>query len=111
MTVGRLRFLLSEALLGEYASVLLRPSILHQGKLGSIEGRTLISRLARNGEFIVPAPHQGATPPDVKDTHLWAILKSVEGSLLVTGDRTLRAATLSFATALLPREFVDKYGI
>lgn len=111
MATGHLRFLLSEELLAEYATVLRRPRIRSQSGLNPDEISEILERLASNGETIALEPYAGPVPPDPKDAHLWALLVAVPSSVLITGDRTLREATRGFAVALTPREFTERFGL
>ncbi len=111
MATGHLRFLLSEELLAEYATVLRRPRIRSQSRLNPDEISEILQRLASIGETIPVGPYTGPVPPDPRDVHLWALLVAAQGSVLVTGDRTLREATHAFAAAFTPREFVEQSGL
>ncbi len=90
MLAGRLRFLLSEALLGEYRDVLLRPRIAARHGLASEEVDAILVELALHGVFRDLPTERGA---ERTDGHLFALLESAADALLVTGDlATLRRA-------------------
>ena len=102
MLGGELRFLLSEELLAEYRSVLLRPKIAEAHGLLPSEVDEILIRLASHG--IVREP-DGAPIGTAGDGHLVALLESVPASVLVSGDaRLLRKVAPRGRT---PREFAE----
>ena len=89
MLDGRLLYLLSPALLREYRQVLLRPKLLRLHGLSEDEIDRLLTELTANALWreSVGVAHEPA--PDPGDAHLWALLASEPGAMLVTGDRLL----------------------
>ncbi|MEO7810480.1 MAG: putative toxin-antitoxin system toxin component, PIN family [Usitatibacter sp.] len=105
MRLGGFPFLLSSALLAEYREVLLRPSIRKLHGLKERELDDLLTSIAANAIVREPKPRTGA--PDVKDNHLWSLVQSASGAILVTGDLALIDHPPPSSTAQLPRDFVD----
>lgn len=106
MLERRFSFLLSEDLLTEYRSVLLRPKIRELHGLKEKEVDQLLTQIAANA--IVREPTEAhVEPPDDKDRHLWRLLGSQSDSVLVTGDRRLKESPHYAARVFSPREFVD----
>ena len=105
MLRGELRFLLSEELLSEYRSVLLRPKIAAAHGLSASEVDEILVRLAANGAVRVPQrPADGSRDDD----HLFALLATEPDALLVSGDdRALRRAASRGRT---PRAVVAASG-
>lgn len=87
MFSGTIVFLLSPALLDEYRSVLLRPKLVKLHGLTEAQTDQLLAELTANAIWREPKP--GSPAPDRGDDHLWALLSSYSGSVLVTGDRLL----------------------
>lgn len=83
MLAGELRFLLSEALLREYRTVLLRPAIAKSHGLAPEEIDEILVRLATNA--VIREPASGATGP-AGDLHLFELLATEPEALLVSGD-------------------------
>lgn len=91
MLAGRFPYLLSEALLAEYRSVLLRPAIAGVHGLAAEEIDRILLEIARNGAVREP----GAAPepsPDPGDQHLWDLVFAEPVGVLITGDARLLAA-------------------
>lgn len=82
-------FVVSEALLAEYRTVLLRPRLCQRHGLSETEIDTLLADLARHA--IVLATTGTATPlaPDAGDQFLWDLLATRGDLVLVTGDKLL----------------------
>lgn len=90
MLDGRLFFLLSPALLTEYRVVLSRPKLRRAHGLNDPEIELLLVEITANAIWRDPPADFGGQPPDPGDSHLWALLASGEGAVLVTGDQLLR---------------------
>ncbi|MGB5879886.1 MAG: putative toxin-antitoxin system toxin component, PIN family [Thermoanaerobaculia bacterium] len=88
MLDGRFTFLLSTALLAEYRQVLLRPKIRTHHGLTEDEIDRILTELITNAIVREPEPssHQA---PEPGDQHLWDLLATEAGTVLVTGDRRL----------------------
>jgi uncharacterized protein len=80
-------FVVSEALLAEYHSVLARPGLRRQHGLTLAEIEALLTSIARNA--IVLQPAKGPEAPDPGDQLLWDLLAARSDLLLVTGDKRL----------------------
>lgn len=105
MLDGRLRFVLSEVLLGEYREVLLRPPIRAAHGLSPEDVDELLVKIV---ELAVVAAASGTEkrPSRSDDGHLDALLELFPSAILVSGDRAARdrAAT----RGLSPRDLVDR---
>jgi predicted nucleic acid-binding protein len=115
MATGRLRFVLSEALLAEYRRVLLRPAIARRHGLTEVEVDLLLESLVVNALFREPPaagagglPAEGIDPLVPGDEHIIALLSAVPGAVLVTGDLRLREAVASRYAAATPAEFAAR---
>jgi putative PIN family toxin of toxin-antitoxin system len=88
MVAARFPFLLSSELLTEYREVLLRPAIRSRHGLGEDEIDALLTELVANA--IIREPNRSDTQaPSRQDQHLWDLLETERGSVLITGDRRL----------------------
>jgi predicted nucleic acid-binding protein len=105
MRIGAFPFLLSTALLAEYRTVLLRPSIRKLHRLTEREVDALLASIATNGIVREPEPSTGA--PDAKDDHLWSLVQCLPGTVLVTGDLALHRRPPARSAVLMPRDYVD----
>jgi putative PIN family toxin of toxin-antitoxin system len=89
MLDGRLLYLLSPALLREYRQVLLRPKLVRLHGLSEDEIDRLLTELTANALWREPSQDAPESAPDPGDDHLWALLGSELGAILVTGDALL----------------------
>lgn len=105
MLDGDLLYALSADLFDEYASVLRRPSIVRLHGRTDDELDVLLEEIAANAVWRNAAAAVKAPDPD--DSHIWALLAELDGGLLVTGDRLLRANPPEGNSVLSPRDFVD----
>lgn len=80
-------FVVSEALLAEYRSVLVRPKLRKLHGLSVAELELLLTDLAQHA--IVLAPVAAPPAPDPGDQLLWNLLMARSEQLLVTGDKLL----------------------
>jgi putative PIN family toxin of toxin-antitoxin system len=107
MLSGAIIYLLSPPLLDEYRAVLLRP------KLGRLHGLTeqeidsLLTDLVANAIWRDPEPVSPA--PDPGDNHLWALLESHAGSVLITGDHLLIEHPPGRASVVSPRTYFERF--
>ena len=99
-------FLLSVALLAEYRSVILRPKIVQRHGLNEAEVNQLLTEIARSA-IVREAPETDDQAPDRRDQHLWALLATREGSVLVTGDQALLENPPPVAGVVSPRTFLE----
>lgn len=105
MCRGAFPFLLSTALIAEYREVLLRTKIRALHRLSEREIDSLLTVLASNG--IVREPEKRTGSPDVNDEHVWSLVQSEPGCVLITGDRALAATSMTRSAVLSPRQFVQ----
>lgn len=105
MLVGSFPFVLSEALLAEYRSVLLRTAIQRRHGLLETDVDRLLTVIVTNAIIRDPPPRSGA--PDTNDAHLWALALESSGVVLVTGDAALLASPPTTAVVMSPRDFWD----
>lgn len=87
MLAAAFPFVLSEALLAEYRTVLLRPRLCKLHGLSVAEVEILLTDIAQNA--IVLEPAAGAAAPDPGDQLLWDLLAARTELRLVTGDKVL----------------------
>ncbi len=87
MLVAAFPFVLSEALLAEYRTVLVRPSLRKLHGLTVAEVETILTDLAQHA--IVLAPVAAPLAPDPGDQLLWELLAARADLVLVTGDKLL----------------------
>jgi predicted nucleic acid-binding protein len=80
-------FVISEALLGEYRTVLVRPHLRKLHGLSIIEVETVLADLAQHA--IVLEPVAAPPAPDAGDQLLWELLAARADLRLVTGDKLL----------------------
>lgn len=106
MLAARFPFALSEALLTEYRTVLLRPAIRKLHALSEDEIDTLLVDIAQHAVVIESA--SGVPAPDPRDQMLWDLLHTRPDLVLVTGDRLLLEDQAMQGRVLSPREFVSR---
>ena len=104
MLKGVFPYLLSMLLLAEYRQVLLRPKIRSLHGLTEEEVDALLTEIIVNG--IMREPEIRTKAPDPGDNHLWSLLESQDGAVLVTGDRALIKNSPAHLSVILPSEFV-----
>jgi len=105
MLRGRFPFLLSPDLLAEYRAVLQRPKIRQRHGLSDERLDATLGELVTNARFrqslaLLRATRRG------HDSHLWELVATEPGALLVTGDREVSRQAGS-VTVLTPRAFVE----
>lgn len=105
MLSGSIIYLLSPALLDEYRAVLLRPRLDRLHGLTEREIDSLLTDLVANAIWRDPGPASPA--PDTGDSHLWALLESHAGSVLIPGDRLLIDHPPDRASIISPRTYVE----
>ena len=108
MLEGRLSFLMSVPLLAEYGAVLVRPrlSALHGLEEKAID--RILEALARNGALRQPLSID-PVPGDLGDQHLWELLASEPGAVLVTGDQELLSSPPAWASVLSPAAWIGEW--
>ena len=88
MVAGRLRHLLSNALLAEYRQVLLRPKIVARHGLSEQDVDGLLVEIVAGSAMRSPRPGSVAAPAP-GDQHVFDLLLDHDDTVLVTGDRLL----------------------
>lgn len=107
MLAATFRFVVSEALLAEYRTVLERPHLVRLHGLSSAEVDTLLTDLVRHAIVLNPGRETGAPrAPDAGDQFLWDLLASRSDLVLVTGDKLLRQDVTMAARVLAPQDCV-----
>lgn len=104
MLSGSLPYLMSPDLLDEYQHLLSRPKISRLHGLNIKEVDCILEELAANAVWRDPTASDDA--PDPGDNHLWSLLKSQQGSILVTGDKMLTANPPGKASVITPKHFL-----
>lgn len=87
MLTAAFPFVLSEALLAEYRTVLVRPEMRKLHGLAILEIEAVLVDIAHHA--IVLDPKAGPPAPDPGDQHLWDLLAVRADLTLVTGDKPL----------------------
>jgi predicted nucleic acid-binding protein len=105
MLAAAFPFVMSEALLAEYAAVLARPALRKLHGLTLAEVETLLTDIAQHA--IVLAPGVGSPAPDPGDQLLWDLLAAKPELLLVTGDKALQRDAAMRPRVVSPQAFVD----
>ena len=105
MLGGQVRFLLLVELLAEYREVLLRPAIQKRHGLKPAEVDSVLEQIVLNCLWreASSARHEARG----SDAHLWALLATQPGSILVTGDQALIDDPPAFAGVVSPRSFLE----
>ena len=105
MLVAAFPFVVSEALLAEYRTVLVRPGLRKLHGLTVAEVETLLTDIAQHAIVLAPV----AAPPalDPGDQLLWELLAVRADLLLVTGDKALQRNAGMQARVLSPKSFVE----
>ena len=97
-------FLVSPALLSEYREVLLRPKIRARQGLDPDEIDSLLTEIVANA--IVREPEQaGQKAPSRQDQHLWDLLETERGTVMITGDQRLLETPPEGASVISPSSF------
>ncbi len=107
MLAGRIAFLISAELLDEYRAVLLRPRIKKLHGLSENKIEKILTEIVANG--IWREPTGAEPPPDPGDSHLWRLLRSQQGSILVTGDHLLLKQPPELVSVITPSLFVREF--
>jgi putative PIN family toxin of toxin-antitoxin system len=115
MLAASFRYAVSQALLGEYRTVLLRPALRKLHGLSVDEVEQVLVDLAQRAVVLqaveprAPARSQAAWPraPDPGDQFLWNLLASRRDLVLITGDKRLLADPGMNGRVTSARAFVD----
>ena len=97
-------FVVSEALLADYRTVLVRPILRKLHGLSVAEVEAILTDLAQHA--IVLTPVAGPPAPDPGDQLLWNLLAARPDLVLVTGDKLLLQDAGMRGRVIAPRAFV-----
>ena len=100
-------FVVSEALLAEYRTILRRPSLRKAHGLAPNELDIILVALAQHGIVLAPVPALRA--PEPGDQHLWELLAAREELVLITGDKLLQRDRAMSSRILSPATFVERW--
>lgn len=106
MLAAAFPFVVSEALLAEYRTVLVRPGLRKTHGLTVAEVETVLTDIAQHAIVLDPVP--GPEAPDPGDQFLWDLLVARADLMLVTGDKVLLRDAGMRARVISPREFVAR---
>ena len=104
MLAAAFPFVVSEALLAEYRTVLLRPNLRKLHGLTVAQVETILTDLAQHA--IVLAPVATAPAPDPGDQLMWEVLAARADLLLITGDKLLLRDSGMQGRVVSPQAFV-----
>jgi len=110
MLNGTLFYLLSTELLREYRSVLLRPKLTRYHGLSEKEIEEILTEITANGIWRDPMPDQAHFAPDPYDAHIWALLASEPGAVLITGDHLLVKNPRPKSSVITPATWLDSFS-
>ena len=105
MLAAAFPFVVSEALLAEYRTVLLRPNLRKLHGLTIAEVEAILTDIAQHA--IVLAPAAAPPAPDPGDQLLWGLLAARADLLLVTGDKLLLRDAGMHGRVMTPQAFVS----
>jgi len=106
MLAAAFPFVVSEALLAEYRTVLVRPNLRKLHGLTVAEVEVILTDLAQHA--IVLAPVAAPPAPDPGDQLLWELLAARADLLLVTGDKQLLRDSGMRGRVITPQVFVTR---
>ena len=106
MLAAAFPFVVSEALLAEYRTVLVRPGLRKLHGLTVAQVETLLTDIAQ--QAIVMVPVASVPAPDPGDQLLWDLLAARSDLVLVTGDKRLVEDAGMRGRVVSPREFVEE---
>ena len=104
MLAAAFPFVVSEALLAEFRTVLVRPNLRKLHGLTVAEVEAILTDIAQHA--IVLAPVAGPPAPDPGDQLLWGLLAARADLLLVTGDKLLLRDAGMHGRVISPQAFV-----
>jgi uncharacterized protein len=104
MLAAAFPFVVSEALLAEYRTVLVGPGLRKLHGLMVAEVETLLTDIARHAIVLTPVATSPA--PDPGDQLLWELLAAKSDLLLVTGDKLLVQDVGMQGRVVSPQTFV-----
>ena len=106
MLAAEFPFVVSEALLAEYRTVLVRPTLRKLHGLSVADVDVILTDLAQHA--IVLAPVAGPPASDPGDQLLWELLAAKADLLLVTGDKQLLRDAGMQGRVISPQAFVAR---
>ncbi|KAF0804239.1 hypothetical protein A6D6_03235 [Alcanivorax xiamenensis] len=109
MLAGNIIYLISPALLQEYRAVLLRPKLVRLHGLKESEIDDLLTVITANAVWHDPTSGIGGDAPDPGDNHLWDLLSSEHGAILITGDGLLRDRPPAESSIISPATMVKSF--
>ena len=107
MLAAAFAYVISDALLAEYRTVLRRTPLRKVHRLTSGEIDAVLVDLAQHAILLAPAPTRSA--PDPGDQHLWELLALRDDLVLVTGDKRLQRDRSMGSRILAPAAFVERW--
>ena len=105
MLAAAFPFVVSEALLAEYRTVLVRPNLRKLHGLTVAEVEVILTDLAQHA--IVLAPAASPPAPDPGDQLLWELLSARADLVLITGDKLLLRDAGMHGRVMTPQAFVS----
>ena len=105
MLAAAFPFVVSEALLAEYRTVLVRPKSRKLHGLTVAEVEAILTDLAQHAIVLVPVASPPA--PDPGDQLLWELLSAKAGLVLITGDKRLLRDVGMRGRVISPGAFVS----
>ena len=105
MLAAAFPFVVSEALLAEYRTVLVRPNLRTLHGLTVAEVEAILTDLAQHA--IVLAPVAAPPAPDPGDQLLWKLLTARADLVLITGDKLLLGDAGMRGRVISPSAFVS----
>ena len=105
MLAAAFPFVVSEALLAEYRTVLVRPNLRKLHGLAVAEVDAILTDLAQHA--IVLTAVKAPPAPDPGDQLLWELLAARADLLLVAGDKALQRDVGMQARVVSPQSFVE----
>lgn len=106
MLAAAFPFVVSESLLAEYRTVLVRPKLCKLHGLTIAEVETILTDLAQHAIVLNPPPLAAPPAPDPGDQLLWDLLAARADLLLVTGDKLLLEDYGMQGRVIAPQVFV-----
>jgi putative PIN family toxin of toxin-antitoxin system len=97
---------LSEPLLAEYRTVLLRPHLTKLHGLSETQIDTVLTELVQHAVVLTPPAQQAFLAPDPGDRFLWNLLAMRTDLVLVSGDKRLLNTPDMAHRVVLPSAFV-----
>ena len=105
MLAATFPFVVSEALLAEYRTVLVRPKLRRLHGLTVAEVEAILTDLAQHAIVLVPVASPPA--PDPGDLLLWELLSAKADLVLITGDKRLLRDVGMRGRVISPGAFVS----